>query len=186
MTSRPEPIFLVSDLDLMPDDTNRYEVIDGELFVSKAPSIEHQIVSSNLNAEFVLYLRANAIGKVVPTPGIVFGEIDGVIPDLVFVSNSTLERIRTGPRLTGAPDLIVEILSPGPDNQRRDRVAKMHLYAKFRVLEYWLVDPQSCVVEVHTLEGNSFRKTGAFSDKDELTSDLLPAFRCKVSSIFAV
>src|SRR5215471_8618362 len=95
MTSRPEPILLVSDLDLMPDDTNRYEVIDGELFVSKAPSIEHQIVSSNLNAEFVLYLRANPIGKVVPTPGIVFGEIDGVIPDLVFVSNGTLERIRT-------------------------------------------------------------------------------------------
>jgi len=73
----------------------------------------------------------NPIGKVVPTPGIVFGEIDGVIPDLVFVSNRTLERIRTGPRLTGAPDLIVEILSPGPDDQRRDRVAKMHLYAKF-------------------------------------------------------
>jgi Uma2 family endonuclease len=170
----------------MPDDTNRYEVIDGELFASKAPSVDHQLVSANLTADFVIYLRDNPIGKLLPTPGVIFTEIDGVIPDLVFVRNDTLNKIRTGPRLTGAPDLVVEILSPGPDNQRRDRVAKMHLYAKFGVLEYWLVDPQSRLVEVYKLDGQSYRKAATFSDQDEITSDLLPGFRCQGSSIFAI
>lgn len=186
MTTRPDPVFLVSDLDLMPDDTNRYEVIDGELFVSRAPSVDHQIVSSNLNAHFVIYLWGTPIGKVIPTPGVIFSDIDGVIPDLVFVTNDTLNRIRTGQRLTGAPDLIVEILSPGPDNQRQDRVAKMHLYGKFGVLEYWLVDPLNRSVEIYALEGQAFRKARTFSDQDELTSNLLPGFRCPVSSIFAI
>jgi Uma2 family endonuclease len=186
MITRPDPVFLVSDLDLMPDDTNRYEVIDGELFVSKAPSVDHQIVSSNLNADFAIYLRENPIGKVIPAPGVIFSEIDGVIPDLVYVSNETLERILTGQRLTGAPDLIVEILSPGPDNQRRDRIAKMHLYGKFGVREYWLIDFQNRLVEINILDGQVLRRTATLSDQDELTSTLLPGFRCRLSSIFAI
>src|SRR5260370_13375128 len=184
--TRAEPIMTVSDLDLMPEDTNRYEVIDGELFVSKAPSIDHQLVSSNLHFNFQLYLRESPIGKVIATPGVIFSDIDGVIPDLVFVSSERLDKIRTGPRFTGAPDLIVEILAPGPDNQRRDRIAKMQLYGKFGVLQYWLVDPQNRVVEIYTLKGQSFGKAVIFSDQDELTSDILPGFRCAVSSIFAV
>ncbi len=69
MTTRPDPVFLVSDLDLMPDDASRYEVIDGELLVSKAPSFDHQLVSSNLHVDFALYPKGQPYRKGGSNPG---------------------------------------------------------------------------------------------------------------------
>ena len=116
-----EPILTIADLESMPEDGNRYEVIEGELFVSRAPSLKHQDVVVNLIFAFKKYLGETPIGKVWPGPGVIFSDLSGVIPDVVYISDERRREIATGARVSGAPDLIVEILSPGTENERRDR-----------------------------------------------------------------
>ena len=144
---RPLPIrYTVEDLDFMPEDTNRYELIKGELLVSHAPHLDHQKLASNLNIELGIYLRKNPIGIVIQTPGIIFSQDDAVIPDLVFAAHETVEKavIQAGEKFEGkfnaAPELIIEILSYGKKDIERDRVHKRELYGKYGVKEYWVVD----------------------------------------------
>ena len=85
MASRIEPLLTVADLDACPDDNNRYELIEGELFVSRAPGIPHQRVLHNLQMELGSYLKENPVGILVPGTGAIFSDYDAVIPDLVFV-----------------------------------------------------------------------------------------------------
>ena len=133
MAARIEPLLTIADLDSMPEDGNRYELIEGELFVSRAPSLTHQEIVLNLSAEIRDYLKANPIGKVWPAPGVIFSDFSGVIPDIIYISNERLDKIASGDRVAGAPDLVIEILSPGAENERRDRQAKRQLYGKYGV-----------------------------------------------------
>src|SRR5262249_30833354 len=128
------PLLLSRNLEAMPDDNNRYEVIDGELFMSKSPGVPHQAVSMNLTCMFLKFLEQYPMGSLLATPGVIFSDIDAVIPDLVFIRRERMNEVISGDRIVAAPDLIVEILSPGSDNRRRDRVAKRQLYAKFGVM----------------------------------------------------
>ena len=80
------------------------------------------------------------------TPGLVLSNISGVIPDVVFLRYEQRDTIVTGERFTGPPALVIEILSPGSRNIRRDRVAKLQLYAKHGVPEYWIVDPKELFI----------------------------------------
>src|SRR5689334_4960082 len=157
MSTQIEPLLTIADLDAMPDDGNRYEIIEGELFVSCAPNLMHQTASGNLLFNLKSYLSRNPIGVVWATPGVIFSEFSGVIPDLVFVSNARRDEIASGERITDAPDLVIEIVSPGAENQRRDRVAKRQLYGKHGVKEYWVVDPYQRTVEVYLLEGQALK-----------------------------
>jgi Uma2 family endonuclease len=186
MSSRVEPILTVADLDAMPDDDNRYELIEGELFVSRAPGLNHQRILSNLLVAIRTYLDRHPIGEVVPGPGVIFSEISAVIPDLLFMSYENRDRIVLADRIKGAPDLVIEILSPGAENSRRDRIAKRRLYGKYAVREYWLVDPETRNIEVYSLHGETMRLLAGYSDSQELISDLLPGFVCRVESIFRV
>src|SRR5947207_11659879 len=129
MAANIEPILTIADLDVMPDDGNRYELIEGELFVSCAPSLKHQVIVGNVDHLLRSYLDRNPIGMVVPGPGVIFSKFSGVIPDLIYISNKRWAEI-AGDRVEGAPDLIIEILSPGPENERRDRQVKRQLYRK--------------------------------------------------------
>ncbi|MEK6410050.1 MAG: Uma2 family endonuclease [Acidobacteriota bacterium] len=133
MAAKLEPLLTIADIESMPEDGNRYEVIEGELFVSRAPSLTHQGVVGNLLFAFTEYLRENPIGKVWPGPGVIFSDFSGVMPDVVYISNERLREIATGARVSGAPDLIIEILSPGTENECRDRHAKRQLYRKYGV-----------------------------------------------------
>src|SRR6202521_2512532 len=119
MAARIEPLLTDADLDACPDDSNRYELIEGELFVSRAPGIPHQRVLNNLIFAFESYLKENPIGILVPGAGAVFSDYDAVIPDLVFVRHERWADVVSGPRVTGAPDIVVEIVSPGTENRRR-------------------------------------------------------------------
>src|SRR5215469_13786792 len=107
----------VADLDLMPDDGNRYELIEGELFVSRSPNLAHQRSSWRLSGTFIVYLDKNPIGEALAATGVLFDDLNGVIPDLVYFSNERRNKIVSGERITGAPDLVVEILSPGLENE---------------------------------------------------------------------
>lgn len=186
MATHIEPLLTVADLDLMPEDENRYELIEGELFVSRSPNLTHQDTFGNLFWGMKNYLVENPIGKIWATPGVIFSEFSAVIPDLVFVSNERLADIASGDRITGAPDMVIEIASPGAENQRRDRVAKRHLYGKYGVKEYWVVDFQMRTVEVYALEGQVLQLRSLLTDKDDITSSLLPGYRCKVETLFAI
>lgn len=185
MASRIEPLLTVADLDAFPDDDgNRYELIGGELFVSRAPGIPHQRVLHNLQMEFGLYLKANPIGILVPGAGAIFSDYDAVIPDLAFVRNERWDQVVTGEKFTGALDLVIEILSPGTQNRQRDLSAKHQLYGKYGVKEYWIVDSENREVLVLRLRGQALEEIVTLKADDELTSPLLSGFELNVSTIF--
>ena len=180
-----KPLLTVADLDAFPDDdVNRYELIGGELFVSRAPGIPHQRVLLNLEIGLSDYLKANPIGILVPGAGAIFSDYDAVIPDLAFVRNERWEQAVTGEEFTGALDLVIEILSPGTQNRQRDLSAKRKLYGKYGVKEYWIVDSENIEVLVFRLEGQALEEIAAFKGSADLTSPLLPGFQLKVSTIF--
>jgi Uma2 family endonuclease len=185
MSSRIEPLLTVADLDAFPeDDGNRYELIAGELFVSRAPGISHQRVLHNLQMEFGSYLKANPIGILVPGAGAIFSDYDAVIPDLTLVRNERWDQVVTGEKFTGALDLVIEILSPGTQNRQRDLSAKRQLYAKYGIKEYWIVDSENQSVMGFCLREQSLEEIATLAGDQELTSSILPGFQLKASAIF--
>jgi Uma2 family endonuclease len=185
MASSIEPLLTVADLDAFPDDDgNRYELIGGELFVSRAPGIPHQRVLLNLELGLSDYLRANPIGILVPGAGAIFSDYDAVIPDLAFVCNERWDQVVTGEKFTGALDLVIEILSPGTQNRQRDLSVKRQLYGKYGAKEYWIVDSENREVLVLRLQGQALEEIVTLKAEDELTSPLLSGFELKVSAIF--
>ncbi len=184
MAIKIEPLMTVADLAAMPEDGNRYEVIEGELFVSCAPGLTHQQISGNIHYLIRRYLEENTIGFVIATPGLILTELSGVIPDLVFFRHERSQVIISGERLTGAPDLVVEILSPGAENIRRDRIAKRQLYERHGVAEYWMVDPEKRALEVYRLQSGTLELVATLKDDDELNSPFLPGFSCATAAIF--
>jgi len=179
-----EPKLTVDDLALLPDDGKRYELIEGELLVSTAPSLSHQFIAGNIQTEFTLYLRQHPVGRVVATPGIIFDIGDAVIPDLVYITHERLAQIEHGGRLHGAPELIVEILSPGNENRRRDEVIKRQTYGKFGVDEYWIVDGAARMIAQFRLHNGVLQPTATFRSDDSMQTPLLPNFTLAVGSIF--
>ena len=186
MSSKVEPIMTIADLDAMPDDDNRYEIIEGELFVSGAPGLNHQRVLGNLLVIFSAYLDGHPVGEVVPGPGVIFSDISAVIPDLLFMSYENRDRIVVADHIRGAPDLVLEIVAPEAENSRSDRIAKRRLYGKYGVREYWLVDLETRTIEVYSLHGETMRLLASYSGSQELFSYLLPGFACPVQSIFRI
>jgi Uma2 family endonuclease len=167
------------------DNTHRYEIIDGELFVTKAPHWKHQEICVNIGTVLKLWSDESGLGKPAVTPGIVFSEADNVIPDVVWVSNERLEHLLDeAGHLTAAPELVVEVLSPGNKNERRDREAKLKLYSVQGVQEYWIFDRVQQKVEVYRREKGILKRTATLYSQDELTSPLLPGFRCLISKLF--
>ena len=185
MASKIEPLLTVADLDAFPDDDgNRYELIGGVLFVSRAPGIPHQRVLLNLEIGLSDYLRNHPIGILVPGAGAIFSDYDAVIPDLAFVRHERWDEVVTGEKFTGALDIVIEILSPGSQNRRRDLSAKRQLYAQYGVAEYWVVDSENQSVLIFRLRGESLEEIETLKDEDELSSPLLPGFHLKASAIF--
>jgi Uma2 family endonuclease len=131
----------------LPDDGNRYEAIEGNLYVTPAPSIRHQRISLRLERALIAILVDPGHGELLHAPvGVEFPDTgEGVQPDILFVSNER-RGIVADKWLMGPPDLVIEILSPG--TARRDRGVKLHLYERQRVSQYWVVDPDGEAVEV--------------------------------------
>ncbi len=133
--------YTVDDLDFMPEDTNRYELIGGKLFVTEIPRVDHQLLITNLFVVFGEYLRKNPIGEILSAPGVIFSTEDSVIPDFVFATHETIKNKvgRKGEKYDGyftdAPELLIEILSYGKKDIERDRVIKRELYGKYGVKE---------------------------------------------------
>ena len=185
MTSKVEPLLTIADLEAMPDDDgNRYELIEGELYVSCAPGLTHQIVSDNIIHLLRSYLDNHPIGIAVTTVGLILSDYDGVIPDIVFFRHEDYDRLVSNERLYSAPELVVEILSPGSANIKRDRIAKHKLYGKHGVKEYWLIDCDQRTVEIYQLQNNVLELHEKLTHQDRLTSPILPDFACTADEIF--
>ena len=185
MSTRINPTLTVADLAALPDDSNRYELIEGDLLVSRAPHLVHQVVLSNLLFVLREYLQSNPIGRIIPEIGVFLSEEDAVIPDLSFVTADRFYRIIDGGKLVEAPDLVIEILSSGAENERRDRVVKRHLYGKHGVKEYWIVNWESGTVEQYELKESGLELRASL-EEGELTSPLLPGFKVSVARLFDV
>jgi Uma2 family endonuclease len=178
-------ILTIADWDAMPyGDGNRYEIIEGELFVSCSPGLTHEIVLSNLILRIGKFLEGNPVGLMVSGPGMILSDISGVIPDAIFLLKEQRDTIVKNDRLHAPPALVVEILSPGSANIRRDRISKLNLYSKYGVPEYWIVDPKHKTIERYISERSSLVLNETLQHEDALTMTALPGFSCPVSDIF--
>lgn len=184
MTTNTTPLLTIDDLIALPDDGNTYELIEGELIVSSAPSLTHQRVIANLLHLIMSYLAGNAVGEVFPTPGVIFDRHNSVIPDLVLLTNEQLEQVGAEPHIRLAPALAVEVVSPGRENARRDRVRKLRVYGRFGVGEYWIADPEARAVEIYRRAGDALPLAATVGGDEEITSPLLPGFACRASRVF--
>ena len=188
---RPLPIrYTVDDLDFMPEDDNRYELIGGKLFMSRAPHLDHQRTVTNLIYQFQSYLEKNPIGEIFTTPGVIFSKEDAVIPDLVFATHETVRKNVAGTndkfdgKFLAAPELIIEILSYGKKDIERDRVVKRELYGKYRVKEYWIIDGMFNTIEVYRLEEKGLERVKRFEIQESIETPLLTDFSLKLTDIF--
>lgn len=176
----------VADLPALPDDGSRYELIDGELHVTTAPHMWHQVVVGAIGTALRLWSDQTRAGLMIPGPGVIISPTDAVIPDVVWVSRERLAGIAgEDGKLHGAPDLVVEVLSRGAANEERDRVTKRAHYGAWGVREYWIVDRFARTVEVYRLAKAVLQPVGTLGEGDELTSPLLPGFSARVGELFA-
>ena len=167
---------------LLPDDGKQYEVIDGELFVTPAPTPKHQEIAGELYALLSAYVKANALGKVYIAPVDVLFELHTVVePDILFIRQDRLSIV--GEKVVeAAPDVVVEVLSPS--TFYKDLRKKMGVYDQFGVQEYWIVDPEKQSIEVYARAGKGLQLARSFSSDETLESPLLPGFQLPVNSIF--
>lgn len=174
-----------ADLESLPEDGTRYEIIDGELYMSKPPHFYHQDVCGELQVSLSIWNRAAKLGRIVAAPGLIFAEDDDVAPDLVWISNNRLAVcLKNDGKLHDAPELVIEVLSPGRANERRDRDAKLKLYSRRGVREYWIVSWQNRAIDVYRRVDTGLGLAGTFGEAETLSSPILPGFSCQVSDLF--
>ncbi len=166
----------------LPEDGNRYQVIEGELHMTAAPLVSHQQISGNLQFILESYVREHDWGKVFAAPiEIYLGEKDFVQPDLVCVAKSRLEIVKEK-NIVGAPDLVIEILSPS--TVKVDRVLKMNTYARHRVPHYWIVDPAAQTLEAFEWENGSYRLSAAHAEEEEFQPALFPGMTIHLAELW--
>jgi Uma2 family endonuclease len=170
------------DLRQIPEDRNRYELIEGELFVAPAPNTEHQRKAFRLSRILADHAERHDLGEVFIAPyDVVLDDSTVLEPDIMFVSKSR-QSIVTAACIEGAPDLVVEVLS---DSSRTiDRFVKRDRYAEFGVPEYWLLEPFEPRIEILRLEGRKYRLMGSFGPADTLhASPVFPELRLPMATL---
>ncbi|MCY4634868.1 MAG: Uma2 family endonuclease [Acidobacteria bacterium] len=164
----------------------RYELLDGDLVMVAAPNLKHQKVQFRLGQKLGQFILEHELGEFFYAPcDVVLSETDVVQPDLLFVSRKREHLLSSGENVQGAPDLVVEILSPATAD--RDRGYKRELYGRHGVTEYWLVDPVAETVSIHRqhqVEG-VLALSRTFSRKQTLQSPLLTGLKLDLKDIFS-
>ncbi len=184
MVHSPISRLTYTDLAALPDDGMRHELIGGRHFVSPAPTILHQMVLRNLFTALHVFVRDHDLGEVFFAPvDVLLSEYDVVEPDLLFVRKDRLS-ILEEKWVRGAPDLVVEVLSPS--SRTLDGGAKRRAYRRFGVGEYWLVDPAARTVSVVRTGRRPWRATlhDGRARFATLTSPLFPGLSLDLADIF--
>ena len=160
----------------------RYELIDGVLIMAASPNRAHQITSMALGSRMYMFADERGLGWVFDAPfDVVLSDTDVVQPDILFVSNERAH-IQTPANVQGAPDLVVEIISPS--SERRDWRIKRELYARHGVKEYWLIDPINRIIWLMLLRRGVLEIVGTYGEGDTVSSSALAGFSVKVDDIF--
>ncbi len=177
MKTRPRKT--VEDYLQLPEDV-RAELIDGELYVTPAPTSRHQEIVGNVYAMVREFARRGAGKAFVAPVDVLLASGEVVQPDVLFVSTARLAIVTESVR--GAPDLVIEVISS--TSQERDRIVKRGLYARGGVSEYWLVEEATRSVEVLVLDGQAYRAHGFFEIEDIVTSPALEGLEVAVADVF--
>jgi len=178
----------VRDLDLFPDplDDTRYEIIGGELHVAHQPHWRHQMTAGRINAAISQWSEESGTGYAFEAPGVLFSDEDAVAPDLVWIAADRFAEVAAEDgKLYRAPDLVVEVLSPGATNETRDRQLKLEVYSRYGVHEYWIVSWQDLSIEVSRSESGRLQPVETLTGDDTLTSPALSGFELSLRRLFA-
>ena len=178
----PRPLSVQDFMDI-PEGPPYFQLIEGDLFMMPPPGSFHQDIAGNIHFILRKYLQKKPIGKVGIAPyGVFLDDINVFLPDLFFVATSRLKHFsKRG--FEGAPDLVVEILSPG--TARFDKASKKWVYARSGVRELWLIDPESEEVTVFNLSESRDEPRGVFGQDEIFTSPLLPGLKIRCEEVFA-
>ncbi len=165
----------------MPED-ERYELIEGELIMAAAPNRAHQTTQRKLGLRMGSFVETEDLGEVFFSPfDVVLSEHNTFQPDIIFVSKENAGII-TDANIQGAPDLVVEIISPSSTG--RDWVVKRDLYARHGVKEYWLIDPINRTLWVMLLKDGYLELAGEYREGDTVTASTIKGFSVSASDIF--
>lgn len=183
VTEKPRIKLTYEDYRSTPDD-KRYELLDGELILAPAPRTTHQVVQNNISWRMSQFVAVEDLGTVFNAPtDVVLAETNIVQPDIVFVSRER-EHIIMENDIQGAPDLVVEVLSPSTAS--RDRGYKRSLYAQHGVREYWMAGVDSATITVLLLGEDGFEVFGTFGEGERFASPTLEGFEIEIDVVFGL
>jgi Uma2 family endonuclease len=176
-----EPL-TVEDYRLLPESGPRYQLIEGDLYMAPAPNRYHQEISGNLFLVLARYLERHRMGKLYTAPFDVYlDEINAHQPDLVFISKKNYS-VLTAAGVQGAPDLVVEILSP--KTAHLDKKPKRRVFARSGVKELWLIDPEVRQVHVYFLQKDPERAAATHGENDTFASPHFPGLKIRGAALF--
>ena len=171
-------------MELDDNDPYIYELFNGIIVKRTTPSLIHQHVVGNLLTDIINFLRKNPLGQAYAFPvDVVFDNHNAFHHDLSFVTKERSFLYEDGDYIKGAPDLIVEIISPG--NVRRDRKEKKDICQQFAVREYWLIDPLSQTIEIYVMRDNDYQLHDFLEQTGKATSTVLTGFELEISTLFS-
>ena len=181
LRTEPRP-FTVADYMSLPEHGPRYQLVDGELHMAPAPNRHHQFISGELEYALREYLKANPVGAVYDAPfDVQLTEATVVQPDISYFSKQRFSYL-TEHGAEGAPDLVIEILSP--KTAQLDLSVKREIYARTGVQELWIVEPETRLVKVYRLPSNAQTPVETLSADQSLTTPLLPGLSIDLSNVF--
>ena len=167
---------------LFPKDRNRHEIIEGKLFVTPSPKFLHQKISYRLSLLLGNHIERHGLGILLTAPMDVVLSLHNIVqPDLLFIAKGR-EKIITEDNIRGAPDLIIEIVSPTSASE--DRIHKRQVYSRYGVRHYWIVDSDSESLEAYRLTGRRYRAVGKYSGADTFQSALFPSLSVRVAELW--
>ncbi len=165
-----------------PDDGMLREIVDGEIFVTPTPVIKHQRISRELEFRILQILRTHDLGEILDAPvGVKLSDEDVLEPDLVVIRKEHAARVLSQ-YIEGAPDLVIEILSPG--TARHDLHTKRDRYELFQVPEYWIVDPEAESIEILVLRDGRYARHGVFHRSGTAQSALISELTFSLAGVF--
>ena len=182
MTIRARVRFKADDIWDAPEDGNVYEVIDGDLYMTPAPAWIHQRVVSRLFFAIAEHVFRNRLGEIVTAPtGVALDDENGLQPDILFISNER-RGIISERGVEGAPDLVVEVLSPS--TRARDLGIKLRRYAAAGVPHYWTLDPVERVLGERRLTGDGYELLGTYGERDVFRPVVFPGLEIRLADLW--
>jgi Uma2 family endonuclease len=183
MPVRPEaPPLTVAEYKILPETGPRYQLVEGDLYMAPAPNRQHQSISRNLEYILMRYLEDHPIGELYDAPFDVYlSNVDVFQPDILFVSEQN-GRILTDAGAEGAPDLVIEILSP--KTRQLDLVQKRRVYAREGVRELWIIDPEPQTVTIYRFEENLSEPAATLLETEQLVTPIFPGLEIDLQRVF--